>query len=555
MEVLWSDDLGATWVSGVRLEPVGAVTNAYGVIVQSLAGRVYVVYNRNSDNVTTLPNSTTPIRNDELGHFVMRWSDDGGESWSPGFLEVPFRPTWIDGNNTFRGAVKMMWSVDQVKVAGGRTYHAFTKIGTFDQAAPEESFFLSSPNLLTAADAAEVTWDLLPAGEQGVRAPSRGMQWEEAHVAPLPSGSGFFSVCRTNTGYLSAASTADPTAAAGWSAPGGFASYWAALPAAAGRLLKNPEGPITLKSFPSRGNRFLLLFYFNSLPGYRNVTEARPCRNPVWVASGAEEAGEVRFSQPEVAVYGLQLYGQAAWLDQGFGYPDMIEDGGRIFITETNKTHARVHALDDGMLTLLLSQDTLAAVPTGRIAYAWGPGSQGASFATPPLPNPSAYSGPGDGSTLALWLTAHAASDPAANSTLLDVGTLRLWVRAGSRAVQLDVRDGVGQSASLATDAECTARLLSAGPHLLAAVLDAGAHMLTLSVDGALCDGGAAAEFGWAWLPAAMGSLEEGAATAFVLGGPGYRGVVLGGWWWTRFLYTSEVVGAWRAGPGAAATM
>jgi hypothetical protein len=27
-EVLYSDDRGATWVTGIRLEPVGAVTNA-----------------------------------------------------------------------------------------------------------------------------------------------------------------------------------------------------------------------------------------------------------------------------------------------------------------------------------------------------------------------------------------------------------------------------------------------------------------------------------------------------------------------------------------------
>jgi hypothetical protein len=50
----------------------------YGTIVQAQSGRLYVIYNRNSNNVTTLPGSTKLIRNDELGFFAMRWSDDGG---------------------------------------------------------------------------------------------------------------------------------------------------------------------------------------------------------------------------------------------------------------------------------------------------------------------------------------------------------------------------------------------------------------------------------------------------------------------------------------------
>ena len=66
----------------------------------------------------------------------------------------------------------MMWSVDQVKVVGNRTFHAFTKIGTFDQQAPEQSFFLSSPNLLLASNASDVTWEMYPDGEVGVTAPA-----------------------------------------------------------------------------------------------------------------------------------------------------------------------------------------------------------------------------------------------------------------------------------------------------------------------------------------------------------------------------------------------
>lgn len=76
-------------------------------------------------------------RVDELGHFVMRSSDDGGRSWSER-VEVPYRLTPLDYNNSFAGKVKIMWCVDQIKVRKGRTYHAFTKIGTYVQNAPQE---------------------------------------------------------------------------------------------------------------------------------------------------------------------------------------------------------------------------------------------------------------------------------------------------------------------------------------------------------------------------------------------------------------------------------
>ncbi len=74
----------------------------------------------------------------------------------------------------------------------------------------------------------------------------------------------------------------------------------------------------------------------------------------------------------------------------------------RRHVTETNKTHARVHTLDPGLLDLLFAQDTLHFVAPGA-AYAWGPGQQGATFSTPPLPDPSHYGGPGAWASVCPW--------------------------------------------------------------------------------------------------------------------------------------------------------
>ena len=50
--------------------------------------------------VSTLPGGQKCTRTDELGHFVARYSDDGGKSWSDhGRHEVPYRLTPLDVNN------------------------------------------------------------------------------------------------------------------------------------------------------------------------------------------------------------------------------------------------------------------------------------------------------------------------------------------------------------------------------------------------------------------------------------------------------------------------
>lgn len=124
------------------------------------------------------------------------------------------------------------------------------------------------------------------------------------------------------------------------------------LLAAAGRRVKNPEGPLTLKRFPIAGaGKCLLLYYFNSCPGYACPGVKRSARNPYWLSAAWEEPGasggpgaaaEVRLSQPEVVLYDAS----AAMMASGTaaGYPDFIETAaGGVWVTETNKTHARSH--------------------------------------------------------------------------------------------------------------------------------------------------------------------------------------------------------------------
>jgi hypothetical protein len=580
VECLHSDDSGASWSQPVALEPgagtTGGLTNAYSSLFVTDFGRLYVTYCLNLDNVTHFPSGQPFTRDDTQGAYVARWSDDSGETWSSERVVLPVRPTRIDRDNVpFNGSLLMFWSVDQFKRRSGdaTAFLAFTKIGTYLYTPPEEAWFWASSNLATERNASAVVWSTLPAGDVGVASVPGSTIIEEPHLIPLSQaagGGGCFAVFRTDQGHLGAAATRDPSAASGWG-PAHAASFWAATPSAAtvGAVLRNPRGPITLKRLAS--GRYLLLFFNNGDPGFTS-------RNPYWLAAGVEDAalGEVVFSQPEILLYYA--------LDNTTrpGYPDIIEDasaaalpspacptptraGCSVYVTETNKTQARLHGLPPDFLDLLLRQDSLAAVAAQGLALSLGGGAQGQRFPTPPLPAfaPAPSGGYQAGWTLEFWLGAFGAG-AAAGQALVDVrganGTgfavsLQSAAWGGSFTLQLALQDARGTRAAFTLDATC-ARLLSgaidgaAGRAHVVLVVDASAHIALGVVEGLLCSGGAGDVRGWQWLPLGLAGFE-GASESFVWGG-GYQGALLGGRWYGRALSVSEAIGNGRAGPPTA---
>ena len=240
-----------------------------------------------------------------------------------------------------------MWTVDQLKVRDGAAFFAFTKIGKYLLGPPEEMWVMKSPNLLSARDAAEITWELLPQGDVGIQ-PVGGHETtnlEEAHVLPL-TGAGYpalYVAGRTTVGWIVESHTADPTGRTGWTASA-YAQYldpmrsaggqaqWAPLAASStpfgGKLagLKNPRGPITCKRFdgasgaPAGHGSYLLLFYNNNCKSYLD-------RKTYWLAAAweaparADEPPTLLFSQPEIVLYEVDTAAAA----RGPGYPDFIE--------------------------------------------------------------------------------------------------------------------------------------------------------------------------------------------------------------------------------------
>lgn len=125
---------------------------------------------------------------------------------------------------------------------------------------------MASANLLHSKNMDDVTWSLLPQGEQGLP-PVGGVRdsvIEEAHILPLATHPGFYMLGRTTQGRLAAATCAQPSGS-DW-APTEWVAYYDPLHAsellrplnqrpgsafenATHPGLKNPRGPITPKRF------------------------------------------------------------------------------------------------------------------------------------------------------------------------------------------------------------------------------------------------------------------------------------------------------------------
>lgn len=76
-------------------------------------------------------------------------------------------------------------------------------------------------------------------------------------------------------------------------------------------------------------------------------------RNPVWLSGAVEYAAadgmRLKFSQPEILLYDPDVMIRMS-------YPDMIEEGGTYYFTETQKCLARTHKAETSLIEGLWSQ-------------------------------------------------------------------------------------------------------------------------------------------------------------------------------------------------------
>jgi hypothetical protein len=225
-------------------------------------------------------------------------------------------------------------------------------------------------------------------------------------------------------------------------------------------------------------------------------------------------------------------------------YPDLVEEDGKYFLTETQKEVARVHEVDPSLLEGLWRQAECEAVAT-------------------------------DGCVLDLWekvvseiempgLSPFSKRSPLPPYGLDDLRTgfsLDVWVQIGvfdRQQVFLDSRLENGKGICLQTTLrgtievvindgrtenrwDCDPGVLEAGSlHHVVAIVDGGPKVISFVIDGVLCDGGTQRQFGWGRFSP---NLYEVNGAPKLRIGLDVKAVRI----YNRYLRTSEAIGNYQA--------
>ena len=501
---VYSDDGGVTWSSPKSIElPDGTSTgvpNAYATIVATKRPRLYTIYNYNAHNVTMSG------RNDELGFFYMKWSDDAGETWSSDRILVPYPQTWIDrNNNPFKGKVNIMWTVDQIKTSkdDGAVYFAFTKIGAYVQNPPEEIFVMKSENLLTAEDPHDIKWTMLPEdSDHGVEClfgeNCNVTVNEEGHVLPIQHEDISVVMARTSTGYLSALTLSRDLKAKDGNRRSHPAQYWnntvsenVLVPIAGG--VKHPRGPFTPKEIMP--NVFFMLFYNNAGSG----------RNPYWLSCGRWNGKTILWSQPEIVLYDKEYHGGTS----GGGYPDMHYRNGRLILTvaqkglpQPAKSRVFLATVSTDVVSGLLKQHNSRGMPLKPIIELTTTEPNASMIPSLPATGKVAKYAQ-QGFTVELLVNDFASYEV---GDALIFGDFMSVVVADGRLLELMFTDSTNIFRST-MDSACAALLITGArnqAHHVSIVADGGPGISFFVVDGVLCDGS------WKWVPEGMEKIPSG---------------------------------------------
>ncbi len=504
-----SKDRGKTWSPLVDIEPADGPEASWVVPLLVPSGRVYGFYTYNGDSVSTLPGSDRKIRADTLGWYCYKYSDDNGRSWSKERYRLPMRVTACDRANNWQGKVQIFWGIDKPKVTGGIVRFAFTKLGRY-MLENGEGWMMHSDNILTESDISKIRWQMLPDGEHGIRSPQFGSIQEEHNHVALDEDR-LYLVYRTTTGYP--CHTYSDDGGHTWSEP----EHMTYTPD--GRKIKTPRA--CPKLWRCENGKYLFWFHNHSGKSYED-------RNPVWISGGEIRDGKMHWSQPEILLYDDDPKVRMS-------YPDLIEQDGRYWVTETQKSIARIHELDKTLLEGLWTQGERREIARRGLVLELGAGPRSMNvFKVPGKLDVSA-----GGLAIDFWVRL---DDLGRGRVLLDTrteqGTGLAVTSTDKGTISIELNDGENQAAW-----DCDPGLLRKGvKHHVAVIVDNGPKIITFVVDGQLCDGGAHRQYGWGRYQGDLGDVS-GSGTLRV--GPLLNGVRI----YDRYVRTSEAVANYHAGP------
>ena len=519
-----STDGGMTWNEPVPLEPLGSPENSWGLPILAHSGRIYVLYTFNEGNLrSVLDNEGKPFyRVDAVGKFVFRYSDDRGLTWSANRFTIPIRTTDYDLTNIYRGDVngdgvaddkdaRFFWSASAAYTDGRTVYVGIAKIRDVNQSnsGSSEGWVFISPNILTESDPERIIWEMRPEGTYGLR--SRGGRICEETTVIKTASERLAAICRTTEGYMPVFYSDNEGKS--WGSPIPLAY------AANGKPLKNPRAKPCL--WPLGMGKYLVWFENNGSKGFDN-------RNPAWVAVAEEINGQLVCSQPEIFLYDRNPTIRIS-------YPDFFQHNGRYFVTETQKTVARLHEIPASFIEQLSRQGIDNSVAHEGLSREWSSkNSRNLRLPAPPDVNVK-------GLTLEFWVKI---TDSGMESILFDStteGSQGIRVSMLKDRVYFSISDGV-TAARLRSDA---VKLAIGQWNHIVCIVEPGPRLLMCAINGILSDGGLDSEFGWVRYPS---ELTNVGGTPAVFVGRRIGGTLGLMRYYERPLTVSEVISNYRAG-------
>lgn len=505
-----SQDKGKSWTPLIDIESSDAPPSSWGIPYKTPYGRIYVFYTFNGDRIENFPDGKPLTRNHntELGWYCFKYSDDNGRTWSERH-RLPMRKTTVDYINPFKGEVQLFWGISKPFSQGNSMFFSFTKMAIHPQDMGE-GFVYHSNNINQERDPQKIQWELLPEGNTGISSTPMGITQEEHNIVPLNNG-GLYCMYRTSEGYPANAYSFDNGRT--WSTPE-YAKY------ADGRVIKTPRA--CPRVFKTSNGKYLLWFHNNNIKGYKGH------RNPVWLSGGNEVNGKIQWSQPEVLLYADEN-------THGMSYPDMIEENGKVWITETQKTLARVHEIDYGLLEDLWNQGSEIKIKQEGILLEEENLPKNQVLNMPEIPDLK------DGAfSLEMTLSLN---ELLPDSILLDntnsAGKGIKVLMTPERTLSLMISDGE-RSAAIQTDPGA----VKEGLNHIVFVVDGYAKLLTSVVNGVLCDGGRYRFQGWERFNPAISNVR-GKDT--FLTGTSYNGSIKKLRIYDNYLRTSEAISNYKA--------
>ena len=442
-----SEDQGKTWSPLVDIKPASGPEASWVVPLVVPSGRIYAFYTYNGDNISAMPGGGRRIRADMLGWYCYKYSDDGGRAWSKDRYRIPIRVTAADQANQWKG----------------------------------EGWMMFSDNILTETDPDKINWQTLPDGEHGLRVPEFGSIQEEHNHVEIGDNQ-LYLVYRTTLGYPIECYSDDGGHT--WTTP----THMTYSPG--GRRIKTQRA--CPKLWKCKNGKYLFWFHNQST---RNFYD----RNPVWLTGGVVRDGRMHWSEPEILLYHNSPKGR------GMSYPDLVEQDGKYWFTETQKTIARIHEAPADLIEGLWAQlDGKAEVAKDAVlSLGAADMTAGKSIPMPELPELSQ----GNGFTIDLKLQL---DDLTAGQTILDSRDedgYGIAVTTGEKgSLTFTMNDG-RRSASWPSDHGT----LTAGKlHHVTFIIDGGPCIISVVSDGVLQDGGKQRAFGWGRFDPNFGSPTGG---------------------------------------------